>query len=85
MKSGTASARVGAESEEETCEGAQTGSVQNTTVATRAEKSCEALAEIGVAGEGGELGADGETQHDRSQEQQARFVAEKLVGTDATA
>ncbi|HEX5222945.1 MAG TPA: hypothetical protein VFZ59_25535 [Verrucomicrobiae bacterium] len=85
MKSGTANAEVGAEAKEETCEGAATGSVQNTTVATRAEKSWDALAETGARGAGCELGADCETQHERLHVQQLRFGPEKFVGADAKA
>ena len=84
VKSGTACANVGAETEE-TCRGAEIGNVQDTTVATRAEKSWDALAEVGAMGAGCEVGAACETQHDRLHEQQARSATEKLVGTDATA
>ena len=85
MKSGTASCESGAESKEETCGGAETGNVQKTTDATKAEKSCDALAETGATGEGCEFGVDCETQHERLQEQQVRSATEKPVGTDATA
>jgi hypothetical protein len=87
VKSGTASAEDGAESEEGICEGPAVGKVQATTVATSAEKSLGALAEIGASGSGCESGADCETQHDLLHEQQPRVeaVRAKLVGADANA
>lgn len=87
VKSGTASAESGAESEEEICEGTVAGKVQATTVATRAEKSCDALAEAGATGRGCELGAEGETQQDLLHEQQPRAATAfaKFVGADARA
>lgn len=72
MKSGTASARSGAESEEEICEGAVTGSVHITSIGTRAEKSVCALAGVGAMGRGCELGEDCVTQQALLHEQQLR-------------
>ena len=85
MKSGTAGAKGGAESEEEICEGAMAGSVHITSDGTRVDKSVCALADVGAMGRGCDPGADGATQQGLWQEQQPRsgWAFAEVTWTDA--